>query len=166
MTDYGGPYRALFEQIVDELQSDQSLVGKKVSERCLLPLLIPCANKSSGVGSNQDKFLLTTAPSSPLSQELTQFFGKMVGTAVRHNMTLGIDFSTLLWRPLVRLPVSLAHLETVDQLSVKFIRDVIRTGLKTEYALSKDDRLYVMRINMTCLELWLVLYTVFVIFHI
>ena len=68
VNDYGGPYRAVFEQIVDELQADSALVRKKTSERSLLPLLVPCANRSANVGSNQDKFVLTTAPSSPLHQ--------------------------------------------------------------------------------------------------
>jgi len=134
VNDYGGPYRALFDQIVDELQCDQLLVGHKPSERCLLPLLVPSTNRSSGVGANQDKFVLTSAPSSPLSQELCQFFGKLVGTAVRHNLTLAIDFSALLWRTLVKSPVSLAHLETVDSLTVKNIHEVVEAGLAAERA--------------------------------
>jgi hypothetical protein len=31
VNDYGGPYRAVFEQIVDELQADAVTVGVKVS---------------------------------------------------------------------------------------------------------------------------------------
>ena len=30
-----------------------------------------------------------------------QFFGKLLGTAVRHNLTLAVDLSDMLWRPLV-----------------------------------------------------------------
>lgn len=130
--DYGGPYRAVFEQIVDELQSDTLIVGRKPSERCLLPLLTPCSNRLAQVGSNQDKFLLSTAPSSPLSQELVQFFGKLTGTAVRQNLNLGLDFSALLWRALVRLPVTRAHLETVDTAVAKLMDDMIRFGTEEE----------------------------------
>ena len=132
VNDYGGPYRALFDQIVDELQNDQLLVGHRPAERCLLPLLVPSMNRSSGVGANQDKFVLTTAHSSPLSQELCQFLGKLVGTAVRHNLTLAVDFSALLWRTLVRSPVSLAHLETVDMLAAKNLRELVETALQME----------------------------------
>jgi hypothetical protein len=103
VNDYGGPYRAVFEQFVDELQADAALVGRKPSERTLLPILVPSANRSSSAGANQDKFVLSTAPCAPLHQELAQFFGKLLGTAVRHNLTLALDFSPMLWRPLVRM---------------------------------------------------------------
>jgi hypothetical protein len=93
VNDYGGPYRALFEQVVDEMQADAALVGRKPSERTLLPLLVPSANRSSSAGANQDKFVLSTALCSPLHQELAQFFGKLLGAAVRHNLTLALDLS-------------------------------------------------------------------------
>jgi len=130
--DYGGPYREVFEQIVDELQSDSLIVGRKASERCLLPLLIPCSNRGSQVGSNQDKFLLSTAHSSPLYLELMQFFGKLTGTAVRQNLNLGLDFSALQWRSLVRLPLTTAVLQTVDEAVCKFIDEIVRVGLEWE----------------------------------
>jgi len=132
VNDYGGPYRALFEQVIDELQCDSLVVGRRTSERCLLPLLIPCCNRRIASGANQDKFLLTTAPATPMNQELMQFFGKLVGTAVRHDLNLGINFSALLWRALVRLPVSRAHLETVDETTVKLITDITKVGLELE----------------------------------
>jgi hypothetical protein len=138
--DYGGPYRALFEQIVDEMQMDQFSVGKKASERSLLPLLAPCQNRSVSVGANQDKFVLTTGPTMPLVQELMVFFGKVVGTAARHNLTLGIDFSALQWRSLVRLPLSSAHLETVDLLTVSNLNKVRQRGLREEYLATKAAR--------------------------
>lgn len=131
VNDYGGPYRAVFEQIVDEVQCD-TVVGQKKSDRCLLPLLVPCANRSSGVGSNQDKFLLNSSPSSPLNQELMQFFGKLTGTALRHTMNMGLDLSCLFWRPLVRLPISRAHLETVDLLSANSLASIEKLGLQLE----------------------------------
>jgi hypothetical protein len=131
VNDYGGPYRAVFEQIVDEVQCD-TVVGQKKSDRCLLPLLVPCANRSSAVGSNQDKFLLNSSPSSPLNQELMQFFGKLTGTALRHTMNMGLDLSCLFWRPLVRLPISRAHLETVDLLSANSLASIETLGLQLE----------------------------------
>ena len=135
--DYEGPYRALFEQIVDEIQMDQFSTGKKASERGLLPLLMPCQNRAVSVGANQDKFVLTTGPTMPLVQELMLFFGKIVGTAARHNLTLGIDFSALQWRSLVRLPLSSAHLETVDLLTVNNLTKVRQLGLREEYLATK-----------------------------
>lgn len=44
VNDYGGPYRAVFEQALDELQGDDHVVS---GSRGLLPLLVPCPNRSS-----------------------------------------------------------------------------------------------------------------------
>ncbi|TYZ67026.1 hypothetical protein PybrP1_011696 [[Pythium] brassicae (nom. inval.)] len=118
VNDYGGPYRAVFEQIVDELQMDNVELSK--GEQGLLPLLVPCPNRRSGTGSNQDKFLLnpscgTSATSNgPMALDLHRFLGKVIGTAVRHGLQMGLDLPSLVWRPLSGLDVGRAHLESVD----------------------------------------------------
>lgn len=132
VNDYGGPYRAVFETIIDELQSDNAISARKISDKCLLPLCIPCPNRSAGVGANQDKYVLSPSSGSPLSQELMQFFGKMIGLAIRHGLTLGFTQSILLWRSMVKLPVSRSHLEAVDSLLAKQLRDVEELGLELE----------------------------------
>jgi len=60
------------------------------------------------------------------------FFGTLSGTAVRQNLNLGLDFSALQWRALVRLPLTIAVLRTVDESVCKFIDDISRTGLEWE----------------------------------
>ena len=135
VNDYGGPYRAVFEQVVDELQSDSAVnrgPGSKPSEKCLLPLLSPCPNRIAGVGSNQDKLVLSSTMMSPLSHEYMQYFGRLVGTAVRHNLHLGLDLTSLLWRPLVRLTVSRGHLEAIDLLSVTALKSMEELALSLE----------------------------------
>lgn len=118
VNDYGGPYRAVFEQVVDELQMDNVELSK--GEQGLLPLLVPCPNRRSGTGSNQDKFLLnpscgTAATSNgPMALDLHRFLGKVIGTAVRHGLQMGLDLPSLVWRPLAGLEVGRAHLESVD----------------------------------------------------
>ena len=141
VNDYGGPYRAVFEQVVDEAQCDAVTVGgTKPSEKCLLPLLIPCPNKCTAVGNNQDKFLLSTTPfTSTMNQELMQFFGKVVGTAVRQNLNLALNMSVMLWRPLAKLPLARSHLETVDTLIVNNIKDVIKVGTELEEKLALGE---------------------------
>ena len=130
--DYGGPYRAVFEQIVDELQCDSILVGRNLAERCLLPLFIPSPNRAAGVGSNQDTFLINPSISSMYSVSLMYFLGKLLGTAVRHNLTLALDVSNTFWRALVRLPLTRLHLEQVDALCAKSIAEIERTGVTIE----------------------------------
>ncbi|CAE7301113.1 HERC2 [Symbiodinium microadriaticum] len=132
VNDYGGPYRAVFQQIVDEVQCDTALVGRKTGDKCLLPLLVPCPNRSSAVGANQDKFLLSSAATTPLSQELMQFFGKICGTAIRHCMNMGLNLSSMLWRPVVGLDISRAHLATIDVLAANDMAGVERLGLELE----------------------------------
>ncbi|GAB9470558.1 Hect e3 ubiquitin ligase [Globisporangium polare] len=118
VNDYGGPYRAVFEQIVDELQMDNVELSK--GEQGLLPLLVPCPNRRSGTGSNQDKFLLnpscgtSVTSNGPMALDLHRFLGKVIGTAVRHGLQMGLDLPALVWRPLSGLDVNRAHLESVD----------------------------------------------------
>ena len=139
VNDYGGPYRAVFEQVVDEVQCDAVTVGgTKPSEKCLLPLLIPCPNKCTAVGNNQDKFILSTTPlTSTINQELMQFFGKTVGTAVRQNLNLALNFSVMLWRPLAKLPLNRSHLEAIDTLIVNNMKEIINLGMELERKLAE-----------------------------
>jgi hypothetical protein len=132
VNDYGGPYRAVFEQIVDELQTYASVGGRKISETCLLPLLIPCANRASSLGANQDKYVLSPSSTTPSVQEYMNFFGKLVGTAVRHNLSLALDLSALVWRPLARMPVSLPQLDSVDTLAAKAMESIYAAGSELE----------------------------------
>jgi hypothetical protein len=119
---------------VDELRSDTLTEnGTKISDRCLLPLLLPCPNRVISTGSNQDKYLLSTGTSSsPMNQELVMFLGKLVGLSVRHHLNMALDLSNLVWRPLVRLPLSLPHLETIDNLAYKSLNDIINLGSELE----------------------------------
>ncbi|KAL0586911.1 hypothetical protein ABG067_003531 [Albugo candida] len=118
VNDYGGPYRAVFEQVVDELQLDNVELSK--GEQGLLPLLIPCPNRRSGTGSNQDKFLLNPScgislqSNAPMALELYRFLGKLIGTAVRHGLQMGLNLPSLVWRPIAGLEIGRPHLESVD----------------------------------------------------
>ncbi|CAM9219760.1 unnamed protein product [Ectocarpus fasciculatus] len=140
VNDYGGPYRAVFEQVVDEMQCDAGPVaGQKAWEKTLLTLLVPCPNRASAAGSNQDKFMFVPSNPSPPQQELMQFLGRLTGMAVRHNLNLGLDFSSLVWRPLVRLPVGRGHLNTVDSLAVSRLEKMEKLGIFLEKRMLTDN---------------------------
>merc|ERR1712023_604426 len=64
--------------------------------------------------------------------EMVIFFGKLVGTAVRHNMTLGLDMGSIFWRALTRLPISRVHLDSVDTLAVRHLQRVEEAGMRIE----------------------------------
>lgn len=139
VNDYGGPYRAVFEQVVDELQMDNVELSK--GEQGLLPLLIPCPNRRSGTGSNQDKFLLNPScgtsllSNGPIALELHRFLGKIIGTAVRHGLQMGLDLPALVWRPLAGLDVTRAHLESVDVVTANHlsrVEECVEEGLAAD----------------------------------
>ncbi|OWZ20853.1 HECT E3 ubiquitin ligase [Phytophthora megakarya] len=138
VNDYGGPYRAVFEQIVDELQMDNVELAK--GEQGLLPLLIPCPNRRSATGINQDKFLLNPScgtallANGPMALDLHRFLGKLVGTAVRHGLQMGLDLPSLAWRPLAGLEVNRAHLESVDVVAANNLTRVEELSTDTEPA--------------------------------
>lgn len=138
VNDYGGPYRAVFEQIVDELQMDNVELPK--GELGLLPLLIPCPNRRSGTGINQDKFLLNPScgtslvANGPMALDLHRFLGKVIGTAVRHGLQMGLDLPSLVWRPLAGLDVSRQHLESVDVVAANNLTQVEELSIGDEGA--------------------------------
>jgi len=130
VNDYGGPYRAVFDQVWDELQFDQLCIGsQRPGERCLLPLLVPCPNRRSNVGATgRDKFVFSPGPSanSPLTQELAQFLGRLVGMARRHGLQTALDLPSTVWRPLVASSLELCHLDQVDTLAVRSLGRIER----------------------------------------
>lgn len=129
VNDYGGPYRAVFEQIIDELQCDHHVLP---SGKTLFPLLVPSNNRGSSVGLIQDKFVLSTHSVSASDVERMNFFGKLLGIAVRQNFNLALDLSEMTWRPLVKFPVSRRHLESIDTLVLKSLEDITNKGLQLE----------------------------------
>ncbi|KAF1772112.1 Ubiquitin-associated domain [Phytophthora cactorum] len=143
VNDYGGPYRAVFEQIVDELQMDNVELAK--GEQGLLPLLIPCPNRRSATGINQDKFLLNPScgtallANGPMALDLHRFLGKLIGTAVRHGLQMGLDLPSLVWRPLAGLEVSRAHLESVDVAAANNLTRVEELSTDTETAAQEAE---------------------------
>jgi len=131
--DYGGPYRQVFEQVVDELQDDQEWPDSR--RACLLPLLVPCPNRYNVMGDvGRDKFVFNPAPAGGSILRRFEFLGKLVGTACRHGLKMGLDLPSLFWRRLVGLPVSRAHVVEID---AAWARDL--TFLEAAYEGAKGD---------------------------
>jgi len=76
--------------------------------------------------------LTSAMTSGSSSQDIMSFFGKLIGLSTRHQFNMAIDLSALVWRPLVRLPVTLAHLETVDNFTARNIQQVMELGAQLE----------------------------------
>jgi hypothetical protein len=116
VNDYGGPYRAVFEKVAEELQTER---GDATGGSCILPFLIPTPNRRAGVTDDQDKFILNPNPaaSSFMAFELIRFLGKIMGTSMRHGLQMGLDFPSSVWKPLTGLPVSPGVLSEIDALA-------------------------------------------------
>lgn len=98
----GGPYRQFFTDVVNELRSK-------------LPLLIPCPNAQNGVGKNRDRYLVAPSVKSPMSLEMYEFLGVLMGCALRTGVYLNIDLAPIFWKHLVRLPLTKMDLKDIDK---------------------------------------------------
>jgi hypothetical protein len=98
--DNGGPYRELFNEVVSELESDA------------LDLLLPAPNRALG-GSlpNQDKWVVN-----PACKKFDNFkwLGKLLGIALRCDVTLALNLPDTVWKRLVGRPVTFADVRAVD----------------------------------------------------
>ena len=114
--DNGGPYRAIFENVVRELQTDSLPLPD--GHPCLLPFFIPCPNRSGGThtAGSSDGFVMNPGPNARSASALSfyQFLGKLVGIAVRHGLQLGLQLSPLVWRVVAGLPLGVEDLLQVD----------------------------------------------------
>lgn len=110
VNDYGGPYRAVFEQVADELQFDrfdgggpQAVPKPPDGAMSLLPILVPCpARQSNAEGSGADRFVLNPSEdmTSPAALDVFSFVGTLWAVAVRHHLTMPLALPDLVWRPL------------------------------------------------------------------
>lgn len=101
--DSGGPYREAWSAIVVDLMSP------------ILPLLKPCPNNEGKVGMNQETFILNPDCVYNNNQmEMLVFFGKLMGSAARTSNFLDLYLSPLVWKLLVRQPLTLDDIRDID----------------------------------------------------
>lgn len=111
-TDEGGPYRELISLMCAELHSENSP----------LPLFVPCSNAVSESGSNRDAFL--PAASCTSTERIMQYFfvGQLIGLAMRTDINLDLNFPSLVWKKLLRQPVTRKDLEQIDVLATNLFK--------------------------------------------
>ena len=130
----GGPYRQLFNDISRELQAERTpatagagataapesggAVGVGGADdglsKTVLPLFIPSANRQVAVGDNRDKFVPIPSSSSSLHLSLYEFFGKLLGIAIRTGVLMPLDLSSFFFKPLVSQQLTVDDLEGID----------------------------------------------------
>jgi hypothetical protein len=124
--DNGGPYRELFNDLISELFNDESL----------LPLFIRSPNNREVQGLNQDKFIVN--PNCFLL-EMFEFFGKLMGIAVRHRIQLNMNLPQVFWKYLLGEALILEDLESIDFSMAKRIKEISSFGKDLPSGLSEEE---------------------------
>lgn len=112
--DYGGPYREVFYNIVEEL-----VTLTEDSRNCILPLLLPSPNfinqiKDSSLTYICNPGLFRVSSGYQTYLELFHFIGQLMGIAVQSRVFLSIDFVPYYWKIFVGQELEMEDLKTFD----------------------------------------------------
>eukprot|EP01119_Soliformovum_irregulare_P020806 TRINITY_DN6796_c0_g1_i1.p1 TRINITY_DN6796_c0_g1~~TRINITY_DN6796_c0_g1_i1.p1 ORF type:complete len:3271 (-),score=955.48 TRINITY_DN6796_c0_g1_i1:39-9716(-) len=118
--DAGGPYRESISAICEELQSDK--VG----------LLIPCPNARDGTGQNVDQWILNPSALDAVSLSHFEFFGKLIGIALRTGDAFNLDLSSFFWKQLIQYPLDSSDLFQIDVRVGELLKGLSRGELINE----------------------------------
>ncbi|CAF3705904.1 unnamed protein product [Rotaria sp. Silwood1] len=114
--DAGGPYRDSVTCICSDICSTR------------LPLFILCPNGRTGSGSNQDRWIpnvfLPKESIPNIFRNQYRFVGQLMGIAIRQKHYLDLKFPILLWKQLVREPITLEDIEAIDMQSFTIIKEM------------------------------------------
>jgi HECT-domain (ubiquitin-transferase)/Concanavalin A-like lectin/glucanases superfamily/SPRY domain len=111
--DNGGPYREVFSQYVEELQSN------------VLPLLVRSSNAQSGYGNEREKWVLNPSCGANVDLRHLRFFGQLLGVALRADITLPLSLPSRFWKHLVGAEPDEADLVALDAIAVRGIRSML-----------------------------------------
>jgi hypothetical protein len=92
-----------------------------VEEPLILGLVTPVPNATDARAANRDKNALGGSSTGVGLREF-EFFGRLVGLAVRHSLLVPLHFPALVWKPLVALGVDRSDLADVDLALVDVLR--------------------------------------------
>lgn len=133
VNDYGGPYRTVFEDVVNELQNDHDLSEsqnnprKLIKPSCLLPFLIPTPNKFNNSGdSGRDRYIFNPSPNMKSNDNLGLlcYLGKLIGSSIRSGLQLALDLPELTWKILSRDSISIEDFKEIDYNTYKSLKDI------------------------------------------
>lgn len=128
----GGPYRQFFADVSAELQPSPSSPGFTEITNSCLKLLCPTPNTVNKQGDAKDKFTLTPSARSTKDLLLYEFLGLLMGCCMRTGVRLSLDLASIIWKQIVREPLSLGDLEEVDTSVVGMLRYITGEQLAAE----------------------------------
>ncbi|XP_061115937.1 probable E3 ubiquitin-protein ligase HECTD4 isoform X3 [Conger conger] len=104
-----GSFRHFLWQVCKELQSSA------------LSLLLPCP--SAAANRNKGKYILTPCPITYAEEQLLNFFGQLLGIAVRADVPLPLDLLGSFWKGLVGEPLDPeSDLQEADLLTYNYVK--------------------------------------------
>jgi hypothetical protein len=124
-TDQGGLYNEALSQICTELQSNT------------LSLFINAPNGQHNVGLNRDKYIPRSSSTSATQLSMYTLLGKLIGTAIRNDHPLALNFPSLLWKPLVGETPTLQDLKDIDVMCTNIL-EALR-NIDKEKDINPDD---------------------------
>ena len=119
--DYGGPYREVFQKICEELKILNTSKGKAERSSCFISLLHPTPNWNAEECSERYKYTFLPSATSALSLDLFRFLGELVGVALRSKITLELPLASIIWKSVVREPLTDQDIASLDEPASNFI---------------------------------------------
>lgn len=121
-SDMGGPYRDLFSNISEELQSDY------------LDLFIKTPNNKNDIGNLRDKYIPNPSAKSSSHQELYYFLGCLIASAIASGQMLSLNLHPIVWKMMLNRKINFSEFESVDKHFFKIITDLEKAEekIKTE----------------------------------
>jgi len=102
VSDNGGPYRELFAQISDEVQSH------------VLPLFVHSQNFETSIGESRECWVPNPLQVSASDLNLYAFFGLILGVAHRGEIQMDLALSSIVWKTLAGIPLTVEDLKETD----------------------------------------------------
>jgi hypothetical protein len=119
--DAGGLYRECWAAVCQELMSKS------------VPLLVPCPNGKSIVGSNRETWILNPDSTSSEQMQMFEFLGKLMGIAVRTEIFMEVTLAPIVWKAILDETITIEDYRGIDSLSVSFIEKLRREKSKERF---------------------------------
>ncbi|XP_050522470.1 E3 ubiquitin-protein ligase HERC2 [Daktulosphaira vitifoliae] len=101
--DYGGGYSESITEICEELQSGS------------LPILIQTPNGREDTGTSRDCFIINPSATSKIHLKMFEFFGVLIGIAIRTGSPLSINLAEPMWKLLCGMKLMPTDLIEIDK---------------------------------------------------
>lgn len=94
-------------------------------------LFAKCPNGKAGTGMNREKHVPAPIPGgSPSRLKMYRFIGKLCGIAIRSQNPIQVNWPSIVWKQLVRQPLTRTDLSAIDEIFIKCNDDLLEIDKK------------------------------------